>query len=93
MTRRISISINIADLLSLKKKVLKGLFANKEGGFLSAKEARAFLQSELDSGKKILPCNNQCGNPCANADKGCKGFDYQEKGCAGYEINQVTNGK
>jgi len=94
MARRLSMCINIAGLLSRCKttrqteKELKWLLKDQNGTSLPPAYAKKFLQNELKAGRKLMPCNSECGNPCGNADKGCTGFDYQESGCPGYEISE-----
>ncbi len=92
MAKRYSVCINIEGLLSQCKtakqteRQLTGLLTNEKGRTLYPAEAKNFLQNELNQGRRLMPCNGVCGNPCGNADKGCTGFDYQESGCAGFEV-------
>lgn len=52
---------------------------------LSRLEAIESLQDELAKGRETLPMGSVCANPCPNAGKGCKGFDYGKGGgCPGY---------
>ena len=58
-----------------------------DGRPLTRLEAIDSLQDELVKGHETIPLGENCANPCKNADKGCKGFDYGPNGgCSGYWI-------
>jgi len=60
-------------LLNWSSASFKGVFANKDGRSMSAREAKAALLAELAKGREVLPF----GSPC-------DGFDYVH-GCPGHE--------
>jgi len=70
-----------------KLRAFAQAIASSMGKTLSPDEARDFLYEELGKGRKVIPCSSECGNPCKHSEQGCTGFDYQDGGCPGYEIN------
>lgn len=60
------------------------------GKTLTPEEARSYLQSELDKGRKVIPASAECGNPCAHVNNGCTGFDYAGGGCPGRYVNKTA---
>lgn len=85
------ISLNIKGFLS-SNKFPQGydIFQRDDGTTMSPAEARAHLQTELASGHRVIPCSPDCGNPCAHADEGCAGFNY-DNGCPGYRVCGPAN--
>jgi hypothetical protein len=64
------------------------IFQHTDGTPMPPEEALAFLTLEKAKGHKVIPCSGECGNPCRNAERGCKGFDHSGGGCPGYQIEQ-----
>ena len=65
------------------------IFQHDDGREMSPAEALTFLQLEKAKGHVVIPCSGDCGNPCAHAGDGCKGFDYSGSGCPGYSVPAV----
>lgn len=67
----------------------KSYFKDDNGKPLTRIEAIDALHDQLAKGREVIPMGSECGNPCAHADKGCKGFDCgADGGCPGYEISE-----
>lgn len=83
-TRVVSLSMHI-DGFMRENRFPRGwdIFQHDDGSELTPAEALAFLTLEKAKGRKLIPCNGECGNPCRHAPRGCTGFDYQEGGCPG----------
>ncbi|MYM34880.1 hypothetical protein GTP38_11070 [Duganella sp. FT94W] len=62
-------------------------FTDDNGKPLTRLQAIDALHDDLAAGRETIPVNNECANPCPNAGKGCKGFDFGKGGgCPGYWI-------
>lgn len=61
------------------------IFQHDDGTMMSPEEAGVYLQAELASGHRVMPCSSHCGNPCAHSTEGCAGFSY-DSGCPGYRV-------
>lgn len=56
----------------------------QNGRELNNAEYLAHLTIEQAKGRKVIPLNGRCGNPCSNSEH-CTGFDYSDEGgCPGY---------
>jgi len=59
--------------------------ATDNGRKISNGEFVKHLFVQHAQGKKLIPMNGKCDNPCKQSEK-CAGFDYGENGgCPGYE--------
>ena len=86
-TRRVSMCLSVRgglrELNASRKK--DSYYTDDNGKELTRLEAIDALQDELAKGHETIRMGNDCANPCKNADKGCKGFDYGKGGgCPGY---------
>ena len=72
MSETVHMCMNIDSLLSRGVKSLHGLIFDSQGRKMSGREVRAWLLSERDKGRQVLPF----GDPC-------EGFDYIA-GCPGH---------
>lgn len=87
MSRTVRLCMSVRGALRRADQHLRGMFSDTETGrTLTPPEAREHLMDELAKGHEVIPCANDCGNPCPNADKGCTGFDYSGGGCPGFEV-------
>ena len=88
--RTIGMCINVEGFLRHSKfpQDFRDVFSSK-GRTLSPVEARDSLRMELYRGRKVIPCSEECGNPCKHADRGCTGFDYAGGGCPGRESDHA----
>lgn len=64
------------------------VFQRDDGRPLAPQKAREFLHQEKAKGRKVIPCNSECGSPCSHEDKGGTGFDYSGGGCPGHFIEK-----
>lgn len=62
----------------------RDLVEGDDGKMLPAPQARDWFKLQQHQGRKVIPCNGECGSPCKNAEKGCTGFDYSGGGCPGH---------
>jgi hypothetical protein len=83
--RTYSMCMNVEGFLRNSKfpQDFRGMFRADDGRQFSPHEARDHLRLELHKGHKVIPCDNECGNPCKRAERGCTGFDYAGGGCPG----------
>jgi hypothetical protein len=68
-----------------KQRSKKTYMTDGKGRSLSKDEAINALMDELAAGREVIPMNPKCGNPCQHSDQ-CKGFDFKDAGCPGYEV-------
>ena len=76
-----------------ERRGVKSYFTGDDGEPLTRLQAIDALQDDLAAGRETIPVNNECANPCPNADKGCKGFDFGKGGgCPGYWLDPEETG-
>lgn len=83
--RTYSLCMDVANFLRTAKfpADFSGMLRSDAGRHYSPHEARDYLRLQLHHGHKVIPCDNECSNPCKRADRGCTGFDYAGGGCPG----------